>query len=312
MSSFGPPRPTPSRSRRNPPIVKQKKGTQIDPNRVEVVVKKKASKILSGTSLNIFVGLMIISIVILAAPDMLEAFYAFYDRIMNIKRARELRLAQENSQHKLSMTIIRELSKLKIDFIRAISRLFGVAPTAIGAVGNVTTKGITTAAEGTKNALTVIQVGTKTLSITASLLGPTVLASIMILLTLRYLGLPVNKFFETSVSAAIKGGKITIESLAKVFNNLTKAANKRDMNNAMVKSEGKVVNLNAAAKTIQNAWRAKKQRMNRASANKLNVLANVAANQLNKRGRINTTKIKAYMNAAEKTLRNNLKQTNRS
>jgi hypothetical protein len=38
----------------------------------------------------------------------------------------------------------------------------------------------------------------------------------------------------------MKGGKITIESLAKVFNNLTKVANKRDMNNAMVKSEGKV------------------------------------------------------------------------
>jgi hypothetical protein len=76
------------------------------------------------------------------------------------------------------------------------------------------------------------------------------------------------------------------------------------MNNAMVKSEGKVVNLNAAAKTIQNAWRAKKQRMNRASADKLNVLANVAANQLNNRRRINKSKLNALMNAAEKSLLN--------
>jgi hypothetical protein len=76
------------------------------------------------------------------------------------------------------------------------------------------------------------------------------------------------------------------------------------MNNAMVKSEGKVVNLNAAAKTIQNAWRAKKQRMNRASANKLNVLANVAAKQLNNRRRINKSKLNALMNAAEKSLLN--------
>lgn len=293
--SFGPPRPTPSRSR-------QKKGIQIEPKRVEVVVKQKASRVLSGTALNTFVALMVVATTIVAAPDILEAYYAWADRLEDIGRARNLKRAFKNSQHKSSMMFIKKFSELKISSIDAISKLFGVAPAAIGAAGNVTTKGITTVAEGAKNALTVIQVGTKALSITASLLGPTVLASIMILLTMRYLGLPVNQMFETSVSAAMKGGKITIESLAKVFNNLTKAANKRDMNNAMVKSEGKIVNLNAAAKTIQNAWRAKKQRMNRASANKLNVLANVAANQLNKRRRLNKTKLNALMNAALKSL----------
>ena len=304
MSSFGPPRPTPSRSRRNPPIVKQKKGTQIDPNRVEVVVKRKASSTLSGTALNVFVALMVIATTILAAPDMLEAYYAYADRLEDIGRARNRQRAWKNSQHKSSMMIIKKFSEFKISSIDAISKIAGVAPAAIGAAGNVTTEGITTVAEGAKNALTVIQVGTKALSITASLLGPVMLASIMILLTMRYLGLPVNQMFETSVSAAMQGGKITIESLARVFNNLTKAANKRDMNNAMVKSEGKVVNLNAAAKTIQNAWRAKKQRMNRASADKLNVLANVAANQINNRRRINKSKLNALMNAAEKSLLN--------
>jgi len=72
----------------------------------------------------------------------------------------------------------------------------------------------------------------------------------------------------------------------------------------MVKSEGKVVNLNAAAKTIQNAWRNKKQRINRTSANKLNVLANVASKQMNNRKRINKTKLNFLMNAAEKSLNN--------
>jgi hypothetical protein len=301
--SFAPssrPKRTPQASmvRRNSPRF------NFEPKRVEVVVKQKASKVLSGTALNTFVALMVVATTIVAAPDMLEAYYAYTDRLEDIGRARNRQRAWKNSQHKSSMMYIKKFSEFKISSIDAISKLAGVAPAAIGAAGNVTTEGITTVAEGAKNVLTVIQIGTKALSITASLVGPVMLASIMILLTMRYLGLPVNQMFETSVSTAMKGGKITIESLAKVFNNLTKVANKRDMNNAMVKSEGKVVNLNAAAKTIQNAWRAKKQRMNRASANKLNVLANVAANQLNKRGRINKTKLNALMNAAEKSLNN--------
>jgi len=297
--SFAPPRPkrTPAVRRNSPPL-------KFEPNRVEVVVKRKASSTLSGTALNVFVALTVLATTILAAPDMLEAYYAYADRLEDIGRARNRQRAWKNSQHKSSMMVIKKFSEFKISSIDALSKLAGVAPAAIGAAGNVTTEGITTVAEGAKNALTVIQVGTKALSITASLVGPVMLASIMILLTMRYLGLPVNQMFETSVSAAMQGGKITIESLARVFNNLTKAANKRDMNNAMVKSEGKVVNLNAAAKTIQNAWRAKKQRMNRASANKLNVLANVAANQLNNRRRINKSKLNALMNAAEKSLMN--------
>ena len=297
--SFAPPRPkrTPAVRRNSPPL-------KFEPNRVEVVVKRKASSTLSGTALNVFVALTVLATTILAAPDMLEAYYAYADRLEDIGRARNRQRAWKNSQHKSSMMVIKKFSEFKISSIDALSKLAGVAPAAIGAAGNVTTEGITTVAEGAKNALTVIQVGTKALSITASLVGPVMLASIMILLTMRYLGLPVNQMFETSVSAAMQGGKITIESLARVFNNLTKAANKRDMNNAMVKSEGKVVNLNAAAKTIQNAWRAKKQRMNRASANKLNVLANVAAKQLNNRRRINKSKLNALMNAAEKSLLN--------
>lgn len=294
--SFAPPRPkrtpqTPVMRRNSPPL-------KFDPNRVEVVVKRKASSTLSGTALNVFVALMVLATTILAAPDMLEAYYAYADRLEDIGRARNRQRAWKNSQHKSSMMVIKKFSEFKISSIDALSKLAGVAPAAIGAAGNVTTEGITTVAEGAKNVLTVIQIGTKALSITASLVGPVMLASIMILLTLRYLGLPVNQMFETSVSAAMQGGKITIESLARVFNNLTKAANKRDMNNAMVKSEGKIVNLNAAAKTIQNAWRAKKQRMNRASANKLNVLANVAAKQLNNKRRINKSKLNALMNAA--------------
>jgi hypothetical protein len=270
----------------------------FEPKRVEVVVKQKASKVLSGTALNTFVALMVVATTIMTAPDMLEAYYAYADRLEDIGRARNRQKAWKNSQHKSSMMYIKKFDEFKISSIDAISKLAGVAPAAIGAAGNVTTEGITTVAEGAKNAMTVIKVGTKSLSIAASLLGPTILACVMILLTMRYLGLPVNQMFETTVSAAMKGGKITVKSLAKVFNNLTKVANKRDMNNAIVKSEGKVVNLNAAAKTIQNAWRAKKQRMNRASANKLNVLANVAANQINKRGRISKTKLNALMNAA--------------
>lgn len=300
--SFAPPRP--KRTPRTPVVRRNSPPLKFEPNRVEVVVKRKASSTLSGTALNVFVALMVIATTILAAPDMLEAYYAYADRLEDIGRARNRQRAWKNSQHKSSMMIIKKFSEFKISSIDAISKIAGVAPAAIGAAGNVTTEGITTVAEGAKNVLTVIQVGTKALSITASLLGPVMLASIMILLTMRYLGLPVNQMFETSVSAAMQGGKITIESLARVFNNLTKAANKRDMNNAMVKSEGKVVNLNVAAKTIQNAWRAKKQRMNRASANKLNVLANVAANQLNNRRRINKSKLNALMNAAEKSLMN--------
>lgn len=289
---------------KGPPARRNSRRSNVETERVGFVVEQKASSVLSGTALNIFVALMVVATTIVAAPDMLEAYYAYADRLEDIGRARNRQRAWKNSQHKSSMMIIKKFSEFKISSIDAISKIAGVAPAAIGAAGNVTTEGITTVAEGAKNALTVIRVGTKVISMTASTLGPTVLMCVMILLTMRYLGLPVNQMFETSVSAAMKGGKITIESLAKVFNNLTKVANKRDMNNAMVKSEGKIVNLNAAAKTIQNAWRAKKQRMNRASANKLSVLANVAANQLNKRRRINKTKLNALMNEAEKSITN--------
>lgn len=289
---------------KGPPARRNSRRSNVETERVGFVVEQKASSVLSGTALNIFVALMVVATTIVAAPDMLEAYYAYADRLEDIGRARNRQRAWKNSQHKSSMMIIKKFSEFKISSIDAISKIAGVAPAAIGAAGNVTTEGITTVAEGAKNALTVIRVGTKVISMTASTLGPTVLMCVMILLTMRYLGLPVKQMFETSVSTAMKGGKITIESLAKVFNNLTKVANKRDMNNAMVKSEGKIVNLNAAAKTIQNAWRAKKQRMNRASANKLSVLANVAANQLNKRRRINKTKLNALMNEAEKSITN--------
>jgi len=268
------------------------------------VIKKKASKILSGTSLNIFVALMMIATTIAAAPDILETYYAYADRLEDIGRARNRQRAWKNSQHKSSMVYIKKLSEFKVSGIEAVSKLIGVAPAAIGGAGNVMTSSINTGVEGVKDALTVIKIGTKSLSFVASLLGPTVIGCTLILLTMRYLGIPVNKMFESTVSAAMEGGKFTIESLARVFNNLTKVANKRDMNNAMVKSEGKVVNLNAAAKTIQNAWMNKKQRMNRASANKLNVLANVASNQMNNGKRINRTKLILLMNAAEKSLNN--------
>tara|TARA_B110000305_G_scaffold214345_1_gene251010 strand:- start:57 stop:665 length:609 start_codon:yes stop_codon:yes gene_type:complete len=200
------------------------------------------------------------------------------------------------------MVYIKKLSEFKVSGIEAVSKLIGVAPAAIGGVGNVMTNGINTAAGGVKDALTVVRIGTKSLSIAASLLGPTVIGCTLILLTMRYLGIPVNKMFESTVSAAMEGGKFTIESLARVFNNLTKVANKRDMNNAMVKSEGKVVNLNTAAKTIQNAWRAKKRRRNNAATAKLNVLANVASNQMKNRQPINKTKLNFLMNAALKSL----------
>lgn len=302
--SFAPssrPKRTP-RTPRTPMVRMERDPWRFDPERVEVVIKKKASRILSGTSLNIFVALMMIATTIAAAPDILETYYAYADRLEDIGRARNRQRAWKNSQHKSSMVYIKKLSEFKVNGIEAVSKLIGVAPAAIGGVGNVMTNGINTAAGGVKDALTVVRIGTKSLSIAASLLGPTVIGCTLILLTMRYLGLPVNKMFESTVSAAMEGGKFTIESLARVFNNLTKVANKRDMNNAMVKSEGKVVNLNAAARTIQNAWRNKKQRMNRASANKLNVLANVASNQMNNRKRINKTKLNNLMNAALKSL----------
>ena len=44
--------------------------------------------------------------------------------------------------------------------------------------------------------------------------------------------------------------------------------------------------------------------MNRASANKLNILANVASNQMKNRKPINKTKLNLLMNAAEKSLNN--------
>jgi hypothetical protein len=245
---------------------------------------------------------MVIAAAIMAAPNMYEAFNTYVDRLEDIGRARNYKKAFKNSQHKESMLIVKKLSEFKVSSIEAVSKFIGVAPAAIGGVGNFVTSGINTGVGSVKDVLTVIQIGTKSLSIAASLLGPTILACIMILLTLRHLGLPVNKVFESSVSTAMKGGKITIESLAKVFTNLTKVANKRDMNNAMVKSEGKVVNLNTAAKTIQNAWRAKKRRRNNAATAKLNVLANVASNQMKNRQPINKTKLNFLMNAALKSL----------
>jgi hypothetical protein len=275
---------------------------RFDPERVEVVIKQKASRVIPGPTLTIFVALMVIASATLAAPNMYEAFNTYVDRLEDIGRARNYKKAFKNSQHKESMLIVKKLSEFKVSSIEAVSKFIGVAPAAIGGVGNFVTSGINTGVGSVKDVLTVIQIGTKSLSIAASLLGPTILACIMILLTLRHLGLPVNKVFESSVSTAMKGGKITIESLAKVFTNLTKVANKRDMNNAMVKSEGKVVNLNTAAKTIQNAWRAKKRRRNNAATAKLNVLANVASNQMKNRQPINKTKLNFLMNAALKSL----------
>jgi hypothetical protein len=275
---------------------------RFDPERVEVVIKQKASRVIPGPTLTIFVALMVIAAAIMAAPNMYEAFNTYVDRLEDIGRARNYKKAFKNSQHKESMLIVKKLSEFKVSSIEAVSKFIGVAPAAIGGVGNFVTSGINTGVGSVKDVLTVIQIGTKSLSIAASLLGPTILACIMILLTLRHLGLPVNKVFESSVSTAMKGGKITIESLAKVFTNLTKVANKRDMNNAMVKSEGKVVNLNEATKTIQNAWRAKKRRRNNAATAKLNVLANVASNQMKNRQPINKTKLNFLMNAALKSL----------
>jgi hypothetical protein len=245
---------------------------------------------------------MVIASATLAAPNMYEAFNTYVDRLEDIGRARNYKKAFKNSQHKESMLIVKKLSEFKVSSIEAVSKFIGVAPAAIGGVGNVVTSGINTGVGSVKDVLTVIRIGTKSLAIAASFVGPTILACLMILYSLHLLGLPVTKFFESSVSIAMKGGKITLESLAKVFTNLTKVANKRDMNNAMVKSEGKVVNLNTAAKTIQNAWRAKKRRRNNAATAKLNVLANVASNQMNNRKRINKTKLNFLMNAALKSL----------
>jgi hypothetical protein len=275
---------------------------RFDPERVEVVIKQKASRVITGPTLTIFVALMVIASATLAAPNMYEAFNTYVDRLEDIGRARNYKKAFKNSQHKESMLIVKKLSEFKVSSIEAVSKLAAVAPAAIGGVGNVVTSGINTGVGSVKDVLTVIRIGTKSLAIAASFVGPTILACLMILYSLHLLGLPVTKFFESSVSIAMKGGKITLESLAKVFTNLTKVANKRDMNNAMVKSEGKVVNLNEATKTIQNAWRAKKRRRNNAATAKLNVLANVASNQMNNRKRINKTKLNFLMNAALKSL----------
>jgi hypothetical protein len=275
---------------------------RFDPERVEVVIKQKASRVIPGPTLTIFVALMVIAAATLAAPNMYEAFNTYVDRLEDIGRARNYKKAFKNSQHKESMLIVKKLSEFKVSSIEAVSKFIGVAPAAIGGVGNFVTSGINTGVGSVKDVLTVIRIGTKSLAIAASFVGPTILACLMILYSLHLLGLPVTKFFESSVSIAMKGGKITLESLAKVFTNLTKVANKRDMNNAMVKSEGKVVNLNTAAKTIQNAWRAKKRRRNNAATAKLNVLANVASNQMKNRQPINKTKLNFLMNAALKSL----------
>ena len=305
--SFAPssrPKKTPRTSRISRTPRTPRTPLRFDPERVEVVIKQKASRVITGPTLTIFVALMVIASVIMAAPNMYEAFNTYVDILEDIGRARNYKKAFKNSQHKESMLIVKKLSEFKVSSIEAVSKLAAVAPAAIGGAGNATTSFITTGVGSVKDVLTVIRIGTQTLAIAASWVGPTILACIMILLILNKFGLPVNKFFESSVSIAMKGGKITLESLAKVYTNLTKVANKRDTNNAMVKSEGKVVNLNEATKTIQNAWRNKKQRMNRASANKLNILANVASNQMKNRKPINKTKLNLLMNAAEKSLNN--------
>ncbi len=241
----------------------------------------------------------------MAAPDMYVAFNTYADRLEGIGRARTKQKAFKNSQHKESMLAIQRFSELKVNGIEAVSKLLGVLPSAIGGAGTMMSSGINTTVGGVEDALTVIRIGTKSIKIAASVLGPTILACIMILLSLRYLGLPVNKVFESSISTAMKGGKITIESLAKVFTNLTKVANKRDMNNAMVKSEGRVVNLNAAAKTIQTAWMAKNRRKNNAAAANLDVLATVASSQMKTRTPITKTRLEVLMNAAENVLKEN-------
>lgn len=278
---------------------------KIEPSRVEAVIKQKASRVISGPTLNIFVALMVIAATIMAAPNMYVEFNTYMDRLEGIGRARTKQKAFKNSQHKESMLAIQRFSELKVNGIEAMSKLFGVLPSAIGGAGTMMSSGINTTVGGVEDALTVIRIGTKSIKIAASVLGPTILACIMILLSLRYLGLPVNKVFESSISTAMKGGKITIESLAKVFTNLTKVANKRDMNNAMVKSEGRVVNLNAAAKTIQTAWRAKNRRKNNAAAANLNVLATVASSQMKTRTPITKTRLEVLMNAAENVLKEN-------
>ncbi len=274
----------------------------FEPSRVEVVIKQKASRVISGPTLNIFVALMVIAATIMAAPNMYEAFNTYVDRLEDIGRARNYQKAFKNSQHKESMLVVKKLSEFKVNGVEAVSKLFGVLPSAIGGAGNVMTSGINTTVGGVKDALTVIRIGTKSLSIAASVLGPTIPCLYHDTFNSTLSRSPCDKVFESSVSTAMKGGKITIESLAKVFTNLTKVANKRDMNNAMVKSEGKVVNLNAAAKTIQNAWRAKKRRKNNAAAAELNSLATVASNQMKNRKPINKTKLNFLMNAALKSL----------
>ena len=293
------------RTTRTPIVRRSSPRFKIEPSRVEAVIKQKASRVISGPTLNIFVALMVIAATIMAAPDMYVAFNTYMDRLEGIGRARKYQKAFNNSQHKESMLAIQRFSELKVNGIEAMSKLFGVLPSAIGGAGTMMSSGINTTVGGVEDALTVIRIGTKSLSIAASVLGPTILACIMILLSLRYLGLPVNKVFESSISTAMKGGKITIESLAKVFTNLTKVANKRDMNNAMVKSEGRVVNLNAAAKTIQTAWRAKNRRKNNAAAANLNVLATVASSQMKTRTPITKTRLEVLMNAAENVLKEN-------
>ena len=293
------------RTTRTPIVRRSSPRFKIEPSRVEAVIKQKASRVISGPTLNIFVALMVIAATIMAAPDMYVAFNTYADRLEGIGRARTKQKAFKNSQHKESMLAIQRFSELKVNGIEAVSKLLGVLPSAIGGAGTMMSSGINTTVGGVEDALTVIRIGTKSIRIAASVLGPTILACIMILLSLRYLGLPVNKVFESSISTAMKGGKITIESLAKVFTNLTKVANKRDMNNAMVKSEGRVVNLNAAAKTIQTAWMAKNRRKNNAAAANLDVLATVASSQMKTRTPITKTRLEVLMNAAENVLKEN-------
>lgn len=293
------------RTTRTPIVRRSSPRFKIEPSRVEAVIKQKASRVISGPTLNIFVALMVIAATIMAAPNMYVEFNTYADRLEGIGRARNYQKAFKNSQHKESMLAIQRFSELKVNGIEAVSKLLGVLPSAIGGAGTMMSSGINTTVGGVEDALTVIRIGTKSIRIAASVLGPTILACIMILLSLRYLGLPVNKVFESSISTAMKGGKITIESLAKVFTNLTKVANKRDMNNAMVKSEGRVVNLNAASKTIQNAWRAKSRRKNNAAAANLNVLTTVASSRMKTRTPTTKTRLEVLMNAAENALKEN-------
>ncbi len=103
---------------------------RFDPERVEVVIKQKASRVIPGPTLTIFVALMVIAAAIMAAPNMYEAFNTYVDRLEDIGRARNYKKAFKNSQHKESMLIVKKLSEFKVSSIEAVSKLAAVAPAA--------------------------------------------------------------------------------------------------------------------------------------------------------------------------------------